>query len=301
MTKGSIIAALLICSVLSATAQNKQDIEAIKSLCGCFEVTFKYAETFATDKNYQLKDKYTAKGLEWAGLVEGSDKKFVIQHILVVDDSMIVKHWREDWTYQTTDLLMFNQNMQWKKVKLPSAQVAGQWTQSVWEVDDAPRYQGTALWIHQNGQHFWKNATDAPLPRREYTKRSDYNVLNRGNTISITNDGWVHEQDNSKIVRKDGQADQTLVLEKGYNIYKKVDDNKCFAAKDWWTKNVAYWNKVRTNWDEIIAKKDIITLRREVKNQTLTTRLEDLENASVANKQDDVTPKIKKILEEHTN
>lgn len=295
-----IFSAILISSMVSASAQNKQDIESIKSLCGCFEVTFKYAETFATDKDYKLKDKYTASGLEWAGLVEGSDKKFVIQHILVVDDSMIVKHWREDWTYQNTDVLQFNHDMQWKKLRLQPGEVAGQWTQSVWEVDDAPRYQGSAYWIHQNGQHFWKNATDAPLPRREYTKRNDYNVLNRGNTIQLTPNGWTHEQDNSKIIRKDGQPDQVLVLEKGYNIYKKVDDKKCFAAKDWWTKNVTYWNKVRTNWDELIAKKDIVTLRREVKSQTLTSRLEDLENNAVANKED-VTPKIKKILAEHTD
>src|SRR6185436_11932203 len=139
--RGVLLSTILIYSVLSTTAQNKQDIESIKSLCGCFEVTFKYAETFGADKEYKLKDKYTATGLEWAGLVEDSDKKFVIQHILVVDDSMIVKHWREDWTYQNTDVLRFKQNMQWKKVHLQAEQVTGQWTQSVWEVDDAPRYQ----------------------------------------------------------------------------------------------------------------------------------------------------------------
>src|SRR5262245_18283325 len=114
MIRGFLFRTILICSILSASAQNKQDTESIKSLCGCFEVTFKYAETFAADKEYKLKDKYTATGLEWAGLVEGSDKKFVIQHILVVDDSMIVKHWREDWTYQNTDVLRYNQPYQWK-------------------------------------------------------------------------------------------------------------------------------------------------------------------------------------------
>jgi hypothetical protein len=282
-------------------SQDAADKKSIQQLCGCFEVEFKYAETFSPNKDYKIKEQYHAKALEWSGLVENSDKKFVMQHILVIDDSMIVKHWREDWTYETTDLLVYNQADNWKKVHFTPQQVKGQWTQSVWEINDAPRYEGTAIWVHQNGESFWKNSTDAPLPRREYTKRSDYNVLNRGNTIHITNNGWVHEQDNEKIIRKEGQADQLLAQEKGYNIYKRVDDSKCFAAKDWWSKNLTYWNTVRKNWDELIAQKEVITVRSEVKNQTLSRRLEDLETMALSNKQTDLGSKIKKVLEEHIN
>lgn len=299
---------LLVCSLFIAgapllKAQEAADKEAIKQLCGCFEVEFKYTETFSNDKDYKFKDKYHAKAIEWSGLVESSDKKFVIQHILVIDDSMIVKHWREDWVYENTDILQFASGDTWKKVHLPAAQVKGQWTQSVWEINDAPRYEGTSKWIHQNGQHFWKNATDAPLPRREYTKRSDYNVLNRGNTIYLMPDGkgWVHEQDNAKIIRAEGKADQVLVSEKGYNIYTKVDDKKCFAAQDWWTKNVSYWNTVRKNWDELIAQKELVVVKSSVKNQSLSKRLEELETAALANKQTDMGSKIKKVLEEHIN
>ncbi len=292
---------LLLGGLQMTQAQSKEDISSIKSLCGCYEVEFKYAETFATDKNYQLKDKYIAKGIEWAGLVEGTDKKFVIQHILVVDDSMIVKHWREDWVYENTDLLQYKQGTEWKKVHLPAQQVAGQWTQSVWEVDDAPRYQGTALWVHQNGQHYWKNTTDAPLPRREYTKRKDYNVLTRGNTIALTDTGWVHEQDNAKVVRTAGQPDQLVVMEKGYNIYRKIDDSKCKVASQWWTKYNGYWNKVRSNWDNLIKQKEVVSLQREVKKQSLTKQLESLESKDATAKQGEISAQIKKILEEHVN
>ncbi len=292
---------LLLGGLQMTQAQSKEDISSIKSLCGCYEVEFKYAETFATDKNYQLKDKYIAKGIEWAGLVEGTDKKFVIQHILVVDDSMIVKHWREDWVYENTDLLQYKQGTEWKKVHLPAQQVAGQWTQSVWEVDDAPRYQGTALWVHQNGQHYWKNTTDAPLPRREYTKRKDYNVLTRGNTIALTDTGWVHEQDNAKVVRTAGQPDQLVVMEKGYNIYRKIDDSKCKVASQWWIKYNGYWNKVRSNWDNLIKQKEVVSLQREVKKQSLTKQLESLESKDATAKQGEISAQIKKILEEHVN
>lgn len=295
---------LFLCLILSGlivSAQEKQDIESIKSLCGCYEVEFRYKETFSPDKNYKLKDQYVAKGLEWGGLVEGSDKKIVIQRILVIDDSMVVKHWREDWTYQNSEVLQYSHDDIWKKQRLASDKVKGQWLQSVWEVNDAPRYQGTALWVHQNGEHFWKSTADAPLPRREYTKRSDYNVMTRGNTLRLTDTGWVHEQDNVKVIRKEGQADQVVAQEKGYNIYRKVDDKKCFAAQDWWSKNQAYWSQVRANWDALIAQKDIIAVKREVKNQSLSRRLEDLETTALKNKQPDLESRIKKILEEHIN
>lgn len=123
----------------------------------------------------------------------------------------------------------------------------------------------------------------------------------RGNTIQLTDTGWVHEQDNVKLIRKEGQADKVVAQEKGYNIYRKTDDKKCFAAQDWWTKNQAYWNQVRANWDELIAKKNIIVVKREVKNQSLSRRLEDLENTALNNKQPDLGSRIKKILEEHIN
>jgi hypothetical protein len=299
MLRSVLLTCLYLLALIAAKAQDKQDVEAIKSLCGCYEVEFKYIETFSPDKNYKLKDKYVAKALEWGVLIESSDNRLVIQRILVIDDSMVVKHWREDWTYQNTEFLTYFHDDIWKKQRVSPETVKGQWTQSVWETNDAPRYQGSAIWVHQNGEHFWRNTADAPLPRREYTKRSDYNVMKRGNTIQLTDSGWVHEQDNVKIIRKDGQPDLILVQEKGYNIYRKVDDKKCFAAQDWWAKNQDYWKQVRASWDALIAKKDIITIKREVRNGSLQRRLEDLETISLKGKSPDVEDRIKKILEEH--
>ncbi|MCH5688974.1 hypothetical protein LWM68_34810 [Niabella sp. W65] len=40
---------------LPVTAQNGK--ENISNLCGCFEVTFKYAETFSPDKDYKFHDR----------------------------------------------------------------------------------------------------------------------------------------------------------------------------------------------------------------------------------------------------
>ena len=42
----NLIIILLLVSPIIINAQKKQDIEAIKEMCGCFEIDFKFAETF---------------------------------------------------------------------------------------------------------------------------------------------------------------------------------------------------------------------------------------------------------------
>src|ERR1700749_4239525 len=80
-------------------ANSKQavpDRQNIDKLCGCFEVEFKYAETFSPDPNYKFHDRdEISGGTERTFPVEVSDKKIVMQHLLVISDSMIIKHWRE--------------------------------------------------------------------------------------------------------------------------------------------------------------------------------------------------------------
>jgi len=78
--------------------KKKQDTDAIKSMCGCYEVEFNFAETFKTtkDENYKPSPTKYDKGLEWVELVEDKSNKIVMQHLLIVGDTMIVKHWRQD-------------------------------------------------------------------------------------------------------------------------------------------------------------------------------------------------------------
>ena len=79
----------------------------------------------------------------------------------------------------------------------------------------------SSSWVHIDGKSYWENYTDAPLPRRERTIRSDYNVLNRGNRHEIREIGWVHDQNNKKIVRSENK-DLVIAMEKGYNTYKEL-------------------------------------------------------------------------------
>lgn len=254
-------------------AKKAADVAAIKKMCGCFEVTFEFGETFAPDTSYQFHENYKAVGLEWVELIEEKSDKLVLQHLLLVDDSTIVKHWRQDWLYENSELFQFDRDNRWTHVNLPEKSVKGQWTQKVYQVDDSPRYEGSATWVHVDGRHFWENTADAPLPRREFTKRSDYNVLRRNNRHEITKDGWVHEQNNDKIIRTE-QGDKLLAQERGWNAYISVPESRCKAAQVWWGENQETWATVRKEWADIFAKSgETLSLHKKVDGKLLWQHL----------------------------
>jgi len=296
----TILSLLFLTFTATINAQNKkkQDQDAIKNMCGCYEVTFNFAETFnySQDSLYKPSETKVDKGLEWAQLVEDSDNKISIQHLLQVgspESPYIVKHWRQDWLFENTDFYMYNGDNKWTYVSKPKKEVKNQWTQKVYQVDDSPRYEGSATWVHVDGKSFWENTTTAPLPRREYTKRSDYNITLRGNRHEITNTGWVHDQDNDKVLREEGKEDVTLAKEKGYNTYVKVDDSKCQAAQDWWKANSAKWVKVRTKWESVFARHQDLALQVKVDNKVLYKYLFDDENYSTS---DQINPLIESFI-----
>jgi hypothetical protein len=279
--KKAILPVLLLLLSLTASAQDdkkKEDIKAIKSMCGCYEVAFNFAETFkySKDEAYKPSPTNTQFGLEWVELVDDLPNRISMQHLLIVSDTAIVKHWRQDWEYENTRLYEFNKETSWKFRQLSKNEVKGQWTQRVYQVDDSPRYEGSSTWVHVDGRHFWTNTTDAPLPRREYTIRSDYNVLERTNTHEITNFGWIHNQDNIKIVRDANGKDIVLAKEKGYDVYTKVADSRCAAAQKYWATNKAMWKNVREKWATIFARNKDLDLEAKVDGQQLFMFLFDL-------------------------
>jgi len=273
--KLSLFTLLLLCmGFLVSAQQSKLNNEKayIKEMCGCYKVDFEYAETFSDDPNYEYHDRYDAHGLEWIFVDEESDEKIVLQHLLIVNDTMIVKHWRQDWLYENQNLLEYKKNLEWAKIELTEDKAAGTWTQKVYQVDESPRYEGYAHWINSNGRTYWESQVYAPLPRREFTKRSDYNVMLRNNKHKITEYGHVHELDNAKIIRTEDE-ERILVWEKGLNTYTKVEDAKCQLAGEWWKENRAFWVDVREVWAEITAENNYINLKHKVEDQKLWQRL----------------------------
>ena len=99
---------------LSLNGQAQQDKKIIDKLCGCFEVDFKYAETFSPDPDYKYHEREETGGTaELALPIEVSDKKIVIQHLLIVGPTTIVKHWREEWTYENPILWRYKGDRTW--------------------------------------------------------------------------------------------------------------------------------------------------------------------------------------------
>ena len=286
--QNSFLLALFI-SVMTLQAQNKKELDkkeldkkSIKDMCGCFEVTFNFAETFnySKDSLYKPSPNEVSSGLEWAEIITDEDNKIVIQHLLQVGnpaEPMIVKHWRQDWLYENTDFYSYNADNTWEFIKLPAAKVKGQWTQKVFQVDDSPRYEGSGSWVHVDGKNYWENTSNAPLPRREYTTRSDYNLTVRGNRVEITEFGWVHDQDNEKVIREAGKKDVILAKEKGYNTYVKVEDSRCAVAAKWWKDNGEKWALVRDKWNRVYAKNKDLSLEEKVDNKPLYKFLFDEE------------------------
>jgi len=270
----------ITCSLgFAQDAKKQQDIKSIKSMCGCYEVKFNFVETFQYPKDsltYKPSKTKHDYGLEWVELLEDTPNKISMQHLLIVSDKMIIKHWRQDWLFENTDLYSFDKNTSWKYNKLNKKDVKGQWTQKVYQVDDSPRYEGTATWVHVDGTDYWTNIADAPLPRREHTKRNDYNVLKRRNIHEITKTGWNHEQDNDKLIRDDSGKDYLLAQEKGMDIYTKVADIKCIAAQNWWKENNAVWKNVRDKWQTLFDRHKDLNLEATVDKKPLFSLLFDL-------------------------
>lgn len=274
---------LLFLHSLSSQTKFEEDRQAIKAMCGCYEVQFNFSETFQHTKDslYTPSPNKISGGLEWVQLVEDKPEKIAMQHLLIVgpkEQQQIVKHWRQDWLYQNQDIFVYDGDNHWEYVELPYDEVIGQWTQKVYQVDDSPRYEGSASWAHVDGKHYWEDTAPAPLPRREFSIRDDYNVTLRTNRHELTDFGWVHDQDNKKILKTEEGNEVVLAEEKGYNTYTKVDDNKCKAAQDWWSKHNDYWAGVREEWQSIFDNKEDITMEKSIDDKPLFMHMFELQD-----------------------
>ncbi len=302
--KRILFSLIALTSGLSSWAQKTKfqaEKETIREMCGCYEVSFDYAETFATSNEYEYHDRYRMSGLEYIVVAGESDRELILQHLLVINDTFVIKHWRQDWLYENREIFEYQRNLEWQRKKLTKESAEGTWTQNVYQVDDSPRYQGNATWVIIDGKKYWESQVAAPLPRREFTKRSDYNVLVRNNKHQIKEYGHVHELDNAKVLRTETE-DSTLVYEKGMNTYRRVDESRCDPAKKYWAENQSYWADVRAVWNSILSEVDYVNLKRKVNNQKLYEQIFELgdelvarENYSSSNAQ----KKIKAIIESY--
>lgn len=268
---------LVLFSTVSLFSQSnfQKERSAIKNIAGCYDVTYQFAETFATDSLYSFHERHKSTAREWITVEEETENRIVLQHVLISDDGELMKHWREDWVYENTEGFSYSGDHNWNFITRDKESVKGQWTQKVMQVDDSPRYEGSATWNFSDGKITWSSSCLAPLPRREYTTRSDYKVLKRQNTYTFTGFGYTHEEDNVKFI-VNSSGDTNFVMEKGLNTYKKIDDSYAVNAEKWWKENRSFWAEVRKIWAEIYGKKTGLSLYDKVGNKTLFGELLNL-------------------------
>lgn len=250
------VAALSLAACATAPALHveegafEKDRAAILAMAGDYKVTFDFTETVAFQAGYELKEPKLSGGYEVVRVIEDAGDFISLQHILVVggDDKFPIKHWRQDWTYEPDDVLVFIGGNAWETRQVSDATARGKWSQEVYQVDDAPRYGAVGAWSHENGVSEWTPPAEIrPLPRRDMTTRDDYDAVLAVNRHAITPFGWVHEQDNSKLIQRDGDP-QTLVREVGVNTYRKNGDFDAAIATTYWDETKDYWAGVRDAW-----------------------------------------------------
>ncbi len=232
---------------------SEADREAILAMAGKYSVLFNFEEVVALQPGYKLKPAYQEEATEIVVVVEESPERIVLQHLLQTNGGKrVVKHWKQVWTYEDTRIVEFLGNDRWALRDLEPESVKGGWTQLVTQVDDSPRYEGLGRWVHESGFSRWESGpTNRPLPRREHTKRDDYQILKGINRHAITPAGWVHEQDNLKLVT--GDDSRYLAREAGLNYYDRTDETDFSPALDYWKETAAFWGRVSAVWEDIMA------------------------------------------------
>jgi len=267
------------------TDKFERDRQAILSMAGEYHINFEFMETVPLRSGYELKNPYHAEATEMIKVVEDEGDRIVLQHILVLEDEQtgeprVVKHWRQDWMYEDRELLEYQGHKTWKTRTLSAGEVEGTWSQAVFQVDDSPRYESFGRWKHEHNVSSWTGReTWRPLPRREYTKRSDYHALVAVNRHTLTPDGWVHEQDNHKLVLDESgePVDDAPVLcrEVGLNTYTRIDDHDFSPGVAYWRDTAPFWDAVRDAWSARFEARDVIRLAAKVDDKRLYQHMFD--------------------------
>ena len=257
-----------------SAAEFQRDRAAILAMAGEFDVTFDFRETVALAEGYDFADPKRTGAWEVVRVIEDEGGFIALQHLLLVgdeDEPMVIKHWRQDWEYEPARMMAYRGHDEWDMVEIPAADAAGAWVQSVYQVDDSPRYAGLARWEHDAALSTWTpEASWRPLPRRDDTTRTDYHAISAVNRHVITPNGWVHEQDNTKmVVPADGSAPYALVREVGVNTYLYGDLPRDDAADAYWADTAEFWSRVREFYDALEARSDGFRVEDDAEGEQL--------------------------------
>lgn len=255
----------------------ERDRQAILAMAGPYRATFDFLEIAGYTPDFVPDAPYQSWGTEYIYVVEDQQNFISLQHIMVmffqqedqVVGPMVMKHWRQDWHYQPKSLLAYAGHSRWHSQPIPRRERQGKWVQSVYQVDDSPRYAAAGRWQHKPNLSTWlSERTWRPLPRREQTVRDDYQVLEGYNRHTILPTGWLHEEENYKLqLDSSGKPSGDmpyLSKELGVNRYDRIVDFDFSAGDEYWAETGPFWAIVREQWQALFDRHAQFGLHEEV-------------------------------------
>ena len=256
----------------------EQDRRAILAMTGDYKTTFEFIETisFLPDESYDRP--YVSWATEQIFPIKVEPHFISLQHVMVmyfmreenVVGPVVIKHWRQDWTYEPTAYHEYVGNGTWQLRRPSKEERQAAWVQEVFHVDDSPRYAALGRWSHNPQFSEWTgHRSYRPLPRREYSVRSDYDVLDAVNRHIVLSTGWIHEQENLKKVLEEDGSYRFVARELGFNRYQRIVNQDFSAGIDYWEKSKAYWQEVRHVWDSLFEGSEKLTVVGTIEGKSL--------------------------------
>jgi len=253
----------------------ERDRRAILAMAGSFRVSFDFLEVAGFRPDFVPDRPYQSWATEYVYVLRNEPRLVSLQHLLVmsfatedgkVEGPVVTKHWRQDWRYEDTEVLTYRGRNTWASERLRPAEVRGTWSQAVFQVDDSPRYESVGRWEHFGNMSTWRSGTTwRPLPRREFSVRSDYQVIIGTNRHTITPTGWVQEEENLKVelgaAGRPVATEPVLAKELGLNRYERLQGFDHSAGDRYRARTEPLWQAVRSAWTDIIRARRHFTLR----------------------------------------
>lgn len=245
----------------------------ILAMAGNYKVRFDMQEATPWRAGYALLPAKISGGHEVVRVIEDTGRVIRLQHLLVVDmgsgKKMVIKHWRQDWEYEPARVLTYAGPDAWTWSDLAEGDRKGVWSQTVYQVDDSPRYGGWGKWAEVGGLRRWEsNRSWRPLARRDAIRGPDYDRYLGVNRHQSTPDGWIHWQDNIKIGETGGKL-EPIVSEYVLNTYSRFDGFDVKFADDYWAATKGYWAAIRAEWDRIAHAKNGVRITEEADHGTV--------------------------------
>jgi hypothetical protein len=256
----------------------ERDRRAILAMAGAYRVSFDFLEIAQFDPTAKRNAPYQSWGTEKVFIDVDTGKRISLVHILAmrivqkdgsISEPMVTKHWRQEWQYEPTHIVEHQGLNRWQQRKLASAERKSAWSQTVYQVDESPRYASVGAWQHSNSFSTWLSGeTWRPLPRREWSVRTDYQVLIGSNRHTVNATGWLQEENNLKAVltgeRSINAAQPYVAREYGVARYERIRDADFKEADTYFKSTQAFWQRVQQTWSQTFAENKAVTLRGSV-------------------------------------